>query len=303
MKIISNSTLSVCAVALLATFSPSISSAAITTQLCIDIGPTHGGSDGTNIFAELTGTKGSTGRLSLDNQGQDDFKAKQWNCFYFPEADLVGNNGRDVGFHTQLEMGFNAGDQDDFCVKGIHSRRWENWNPKTLKGKELSISQFGSANEMCFGNYNNKSLSVRKLTTSSRPPSAKIRQAKAAWVKVGSIKGVGALKFSTTWGATRTLETTKTQDWNIAATVAIEAEAGAPGNSVKTSASITASVGGSRSISNAVGLTEAKTIEVLCNNKGEEAVITLYQREYSVVHSDGTPAVVVPVKDFECRKG
>ena len=51
------------------------------------------------------------------------------------------SSGKDVGFHTQLEMGFNAGDQDDFCVKGIHSRRWENWNPKTLKGKELSISQ------------------------------------------------------------------------------------------------------------------------------------------------------------------
>ncbi len=125
MKITTNSALNAFFIAVLALFSPSIGNAAapITTQFCMLVTATHGGSDSKAIYVNLTGVNGSTGQLNLDNLGRDDFKSKQWSCFEFPLADLTLSEGKDVGFHTKAEVGFKPGDMDDFCVTQMYSRR------------------------------------------------------------------------------------------------------------------------------------------------------------------------------------
>jgi len=293
-------TLSLPIVTLLGIFSPSMVNAAeVTTQFCVLTSKTHGGSDSKGIYINLTNEYGiSTGDLNLDKPGRNDFIAGQWGCFEFAESDL--QTGADIGFHTKAVMSIKE-DQDDFCVKQMFSRRYTNFNPTTGKGTLLSTSQFGSKSktDICFGDYNNKSKKSRLLNTWSPTPTAKILKVKTDWNTIVSHNG--PISQSVTVGSTRTHGSTKTKEWNLSVTIAAEAEAGAPGNSLKISTAVTASTGGSSAISQSVSASKATTIQVGCPNE-EKVLTTLYQKIITVQHSDGTPTVTIPLQEFNCVK-
>ena len=294
MKTISNNLLFAYFIVLLTILAPSVVHASVTTRFCMELTHTHGGSDSTNIYVDLTGSSNtSTGKLKLNNPGTNDFIKGKWSCFGFEPSDLP--NGADVGFHIKAEVGFNPGDQDDFCVKRVVSERLEG-------GKLLSRSEFGSNREMCFGNYNNNSKSKRILNTTSKRPIAKVRAVEMRWKKVGSAFGKGTLNYSTTWGAERSEEKTTTKQWEVAVSVEAKASAKILGTGGEVTTSVTASGGESYGLNEAVSKSEAQTISQTCHNDGEATTVTLYQWEYKVKHSDGTGDVKIPVKSFACVK-
>lgn len=279
--------------ALFAILVPSIASAAVKTEFCVLPSKTHGGTDSKGVYVNLKSASGaSTGDLNLDNAGVDDFRVGHWSCFGFQESDLAG--GRDIGFHTTAVVSIKS-DQDDFCVEHMYSRRY-------LNGKVISGSEYlhkNSGREICFGDYNNKSKKSRTLRTYSRTPTAKIRKVKTEWNEI--IRHNGPISQSVSVGSTRTNGSTKTKEWNLAVTVAAEAEAGAPGNSLKVSTAVTASAGGSSAISQSVSASKEKKITVGCPNQ-DRVVTVLYQKTVRVQHSDGTPDVAIPLQEFSCVK-
>lgn len=266
------------------------------------------GTDDSDVYAEVRGAAGTTGKLILDNPGVDDFEPGHWNCFEFQPSNLnqAGNAIGDIGFHEGITIGFlSSREADDYCIDRLYSRRWENWNSATRNGDLLQTQQYlvpkadGTENKLCVGDDGTAKMS-QVLPGKYKPKRIVAGTAQGRWI-VGCS---GGQNCKTTMTKSMSLGTVSEDSWSreVQNAVTVSIEAGVEFASASASTSVSTSYSDTRSTAGSIARSSSKSFEETCESNTdftEFDVSVVYQWQVDVPVED--TMVTIKTCQLACR--